>query len=243
MIHELTRAGDVVAASGDDLLIVWAAQGMRPGVRVFASGEAIAVVSPGLSRRDRLVVTGPVAGSVPLVRHALAESGPEFRPMGDESLVRGLAERIEGLEFAAAFDWMDTSVPAPGDPGKVGWLADDDLPEVRALLATASPGSYATPGVPGVRGWAGVRTDAGAIASVAADAWTAPGAGFIAGVATTEGERGRGHAEAVCRFLVNVLLARHGRVALMVDSFNQAAIGVYERLGMRRQRIGAAYVA
>ncbi|WP_424533072.1 GNAT family N-acetyltransferase [Sphaerisporangium viridialbum] len=241
MIRELTEAGDVVSASGDDFMTVWAAQGMGPGVRVFASGEAIAVVSPGLSRRDRMLVTGPLDDAVPLVRHALAESGPSFRPLGEESLVRGLAERVGGLRLAGVFDWMDTGGPPPVDPGKASWLAEEESPEVAALLADANPGSYAAPGVPGVRRWAGVRTDAGALASVGADAWTAPGAGFIAGVATAVRERGRGHAESVCRFLLGTLLAEHGRVALIVDSWNHTAIGVYERLGMRRRSVAAAH--
>ncbi|WP_308250289.1 GNAT family N-acetyltransferase [Sphaerisporangium fuscum] len=88
----------------------------------------------------------------------------------------------------------------------------------------------------------GGRADDGTIASVAADAWSAPGAGFLAGVATAAAHRGSGHAATVCRFVVNALLAEHGRVALMVDSWNHAAIGVYERLGMRRRRVAAAYV-
>ncbi|GAA3819198.1 hypothetical protein GCM10022226_44620 [Sphaerisporangium flaviroseum] len=242
MIRELTRLDDLVAACGDDVFVMWAAQGMAPGVRVFTSGEAVAVASPSLSRRDRLAVGGPLVGVVPLVRHALAEVGPSYRPVGEEALVRGLAERIDRLRFSAAFDWMDTSGPAPGDPGKAGWLSGDDLPDVTAMLAGANPDSYAVPGVPGVRRWAGVRTDAGALASVGAEAWTAPGVGFIAGVATAEQERGRGHAESVCRFLLTTLLAEQGRVALMVDSWNRSAIAVYERLGMRRWGVAAAHV-
>ncbi len=155
MIRELTGAGEVAAASGDDLMVVWAAQGMAPGVRVFASGEAVAVASPDLSRRDRLVVAGPLDEAVPLVRHALAEAGPTFRPIGEEPLVRGLAERVEGLEFATAFDWMEVTSPVPGDAGKARWLAEEDTAEVMALLAEANPDSYAVPGLPGVTRWAG----------------------------------------------------------------------------------------
>ncbi|MFC6084755.1 GNAT family N-acetyltransferase [Sphaerisporangium aureirubrum] len=241
--RELTRPADVAAATGGDLMTFWAVQGSRPGVRVFACGDAVAVASPVLSRRDRLVVSGPLAHAVPLVRHALAEAGAGYRPLGEEHLVRGLAGRVPGLELSAAFDWMRTAAPAPGDPGKAGWLAPEDDPEVTALLAEVNPGSYAVPGLPGVRRWAGVRSDTGAVASVAADAWSTPGAGFIAGVATAAGQRRLGHAEAVCRFLVTTLLAEHGRVALMVDSGNHTAIGVYHRLGFTRHPVAAAHVA
>jgi hypothetical protein len=242
-IRELIRPADLVAVTRDDLMIFWAVQGMRPGVRVFTCGDAVAVACPALARRDRLVVAGPLGHAVPLVRHALAEVGDTYRPLGTERLIRGLTERIATLGFAAAFDWMRTATPAPGDCGTATWLSAGDDPEISALLAGVNPGSYAAPGIAGVRRWAGVRTGAGVIASVAADAWSTPGAGFVAGVATGAGEQRRGHAETVCRFLINALLAEHGHVALMVDSWNHTAIGVYHRLGLTRHPVAAARVS
>jgi GNAT superfamily N-acetyltransferase len=250
-VRELVSEAEVVAASGDDDLVVWAAQGMRPGVRAWAHGDAVAVASPEVSRRDRLVVRGPAAQAVRLVRHALAECGPSYRPLGDAELIERVIEGMPELELAGHFSWMGTEKLAPprsqvtggevtGPEGAASWLADSAAPEVTALLAAANPSSYAVPGLPRVRRWAGVRDGSGALLAVAADAWPAPTVGLLAGVATAEPARGRGLGERVCRFVAAALIAEHGRVALMVDDWNRAAVVVYERLGFARRRVAAA---
>ncbi|KAB8188188.1 GNAT family N-acetyltransferase [Microbispora catharanthi] len=219
---------------------------MRPGVRAWAYGDAVAVASPEASRRDRLVVRGTAAAqAVPLVRHALAEAGPSYRPLGDAALIEQVVEAVPELEPAVRFSWMGTEKLAPprhqasGREGAASWLADSAVPEVAALLATANPDSYAVPGLPRVRRWAGVRDGSGALLTVAADAWSAPTVGLLAGVATAAPARGRGLGERVCRFVASALLAEHGRAALMVDDWNRAAVVVYERLGFARRRVAA----
>ncbi|WP_432861319.1 GNAT family N-acetyltransferase [Microbispora rosea] len=250
-MRELVSEAEVVAASGDDDLVVWAAQGMRPGVRAWACGDAVAVASPEASRRDRLVVRGTAAQVAALVRHALAECGPSYRPLGDAQLIERVVEAAPELELAGHFSWMGTEklapprgeVTSPGMTrleGAASWLADSAAPEVAALLAAANPGSYAVPGLPRVRRWAGVRDGSGALLAVAADAWSAPTVGLLAGVATAAPARGRGLGERVCRFVASALIAEHGRAALMVDDWNRAAVGVYERLGFARRRVAAA---
>ncbi|MGW4420692.1 GNAT family N-acetyltransferase [Streptosporangium sp. NPDC004631] len=236
---ELTSAADVAAACGDDTLIMWAAQGMRDGVRAWALGEAVAVASPELNRRDRLVVRGPAGQVAAVLRRALPEIGPSYRLLGDRALIAELAVQVPGAERVGAFEWMDTARPpapeAPGRrsaPGEVSWLRDADE-EVSDLLAEASPSAWAVPGLPGIHRWAGVRAADGRLVATAADAWSCPQVGFVAGVATSPGHRGRGYGERVCRFVFGTLSAGHGRVALMVDTDNHPAIGVYERLGMR----------
>ncbi|MBB2741023.1 UNVERIFIED_ORG: ribosomal protein S18 acetylase RimI-like enzyme [Microbispora rosea subsp. rosea] len=244
-MRELVSEAEVVAASGDDDLVVWAAQGMRPGVRAWAYGDAVAVAGPEASRRDRLVVRGTAAQVVPLVRHALAEAGPSYRPLGDAALIEQVVEAVPELEPAVRFSWMGTEKLAPprheasSGEGAASWLADWATPEVAALLAAASPDSYAVPGLPRVRRWAGVRDGSGALLAVAADAWSAPTVGLLAGVATASPARGRGLGERVCRFVASALLAEHGRAALMVDDWNRAAVVVYERLGFARRRVAA----
>jgi ribosomal protein S18 acetylase RimI-like enzyme len=244
-LRELTRTAEVVDASADDDLIVWAAQDMKPGVRAWAAGDAVAVASPRASRRDRLAVRGSTVHAAPLVRHALAEMGPTFRPFGDAQLIRELSETIDELAFIAGFSWMVTTspppapaVPAAGDQD-VAWLAPDEEPEVTDLLKTANPDSYAVPGIPEVRRWAGIRDTTGELLAVAADAWSAPTVGLLAGVATAVQARGRGLGERICRFVTEALLAQHGRAALMVDDWNPAALGVYERLGFARRFVAA----
>jgi predicted GNAT family acetyltransferase len=90
----------------------------------------------------------------------------------------------------------------------------------------------------GVSRWAGSRVD-GVLAAVAADAWSAPSVGLLAGVATGARFRGRGLAERLCAWVSGELVAARGRAALMVDDENAAAIGVYERIGYVRRRVMA----
>lgn len=121
----------------------------------------------------------------------------------------------------------------------VAWLAPGAEDEVAAVLAVANPDAYARPGMPGVTRWAGVRDDAGRLVAVGADAWSAPAVGFVGGVATLPEARGSGLAGAICRFLTAGLLDRHGRVSLMVDDVNAAALAVYRRLGYTRRPVAA----
>ncbi|GIH96879.1 GNAT family N-acetyltransferase [Planobispora siamensis] len=262
---ELTRIEDVAAASGDDIMVMWAAQGLRGGVRAWALGGAVAVASPDLNRRDRLTVCGPAPEAAKLVRLALPELGPDYRLTGERSLVEEVVRRLPGARVLGSFEWMDTGRDGGavqesavqesavqesavqesavqerigGDEG-VGWLPPGADGEVTELLAEASPSAWAVPGLPGIRRWAGVREGGGLVAT-AADAWSSPQVGFIAGVATAPAFRGRGLGEAVCRFAIAELAAAHGRVALVVDTDNLSAIRVYERLGMRIVPVAAA---
>lgn len=232
-------------AGEDDALLLWAAQGLVTGARAWSHGSASAVASPGASARDRLAVRGSVADAVPLVRHVLAESGPGYRPVGDTRLITALVERIPELSYVGAFGWMDTTgpeLPRQTRPGPVAdWLGRAELPEAAALLDRHFPSSYAHPERPGATAWAGIRDDRGRLTAIAADAWSAPEIGLLAGVAThPEHGRGRGHAEAVCRFVLDSLLRRSGRAALMVDESNTPAIRLYRRLGLRWRGISAA---
>lgn len=250
-MRELVSEAEVAAASGDDDLVVWAAQGMRPGVRAWAYRDAVAVASPDASRRDRLVVRGEAARVVPLLRHALAEAGPSYRPLGDAALIEQVVAAMPELEIAGHFSWMGTEKLAPPreeDTGRdrlggpAAWLDDRAAPEIAELLAAAHPDSYAVPGLPRVRRWAGIRDGHGRLLAVAADAWSAPTVGLLAGVATAVPARGRGLGERVCRFVASALIADYGRAALMVDDWNLGAIVVYERLGFARRRVAAARV-
>ena len=221
-------------------MIVWAAQGFGPGVRAWSDGDAVAVASPDLSRRDRLAVAGPVDAVGRLAAKVLAEVGPSFRPFGEEQLIRGLPDHVPGLRFAAAFGWMETRTcptPQTEDPA---WLDGDA--GVERLLTEASPSSYAWPGHTGVRRWAAVTGSDGELLSIAADAWSAPEVGFLAGVATHPVARGKGLSRQVCSFVTTELIKQHGRVGLMVDGDNAAAIAVYQRLGYTYRRVAAASV-
>jgi len=227
-----------------DRIITWAKQGMREGVRIWRDGEAIAVGTPALFRRDRLAVSGPAAAVAALVETALAELGPAYRVFGEMGLVEQVVATVPGLEVSGRFGWMDALAVADGgaDVAKVRWLDPAEYGEVHAVLDAAFPTSYARPGYAGVTRWSGVRDDAGTLVAVAADAWSAPGIGFMSGVATHPDARGKGYGEAVCRFTLRELIAEHGRAALSVDGDNDAAIRVYRRLGLAWGDIAVARV-
>jgi GNAT superfamily N-acetyltransferase len=229
-----------VATVSDDPLVLWVAQGMAPGVRAWANRGTVAVACPDLSCRDRLVIHGDAGDAVPLLTHALTEIGPTFRPIGDVDLIAEVTDAIDDLEFVGAFGWMDTDEPPPVDHHNVEWLDPGDDAEVAALLETALPDSYAWPGRPGVARWAGRRDDDGNLVATAADAWSAPDIGFVAGVATDVTARGHGYATSTCAAVVSELVRTHGQAAVMVDDWNAPAIAVYERLGMRRRHLAAA---
>lgn len=217
-----------------DRIITWAKQGMRDGVRIWRDGAAVAVGTPALFRRDRLAVSGPAAAVAALVETALAELGPAYRVFGEMRLVEQVAAAVPGLEVSGRFGWMDAREVGDGgtDAAKVRWLDSAEYDEVDALLDAAFPTSYARPGYGGVTRWSGLRDDTGTLVAVAADAWSAPGIGFMSGVATHPDARGNGYGEAVCRFTLRELIAEHGRAALSVDSDNDAAIRVYRKLGL-----------
>ncbi|WP_449062134.1 hypothetical protein, partial [Planomonospora algeriensis] len=100
---ELSTVPDVVAASGGDCLVVWAAQGLRGGVRAWALDGAVAVASPRLNRRDRLTVHGPAAPVAELVRRVLPGLGPSYRLLGERSLVAEVVGRIAGARPPVGF--------------------------------------------------------------------------------------------------------------------------------------------
>jgi ribosomal protein S18 acetylase RimI-like enzyme len=248
-----------------DEIQAWAA-----GPEAAGQPAAVAVACPGLSLRNRIAVWGEPGPATELMARVLPLLGPSYRPLGDSGLITELCARLPGLTMSEPFGWMYTRprqpVPAepsshrrdemtsPGTtPGRAGvkqaaappgeprWLADREMAAVTALLDRSFPDSYARPGRPGVRRWAGIDGPDGELAAVAADAWSAPTVGFMAGVAVREELRGTGLGGRICRFLADRLIAGHGRVALMVDGWNDPAIRLYRRLGLTRQEIRAAW--
>ncbi|MET8565863.1 GNAT family N-acetyltransferase [Streptomyces flaveolus] len=198
----------------------WAAQAgaggaCGPGVRVFRRGSATAVASPGLCGRDRLAVSGAARDAVPLVRDVLAEVGPAYRPFGRAELIDAVLRGVPGTRAGGPpFLWMETA-ERPGPAVGVEWPAEG---VERDAVPLFEPGAYGG--------------DGRALLAVAADAWSAVGCGFVAGVLTAPGARGPGLGAAVSRFVADALVRGFGRAALMVDAANAAAVAAYERVGM-----------
>ncbi|MFG1810609.1 GNAT family N-acetyltransferase [Streptomyces sp. NPDC049040] len=227
----------------DDALCRWAARDRTTG-RVFARGGAVAVAAPGLSLRDRLVVTGPAGDAIPLVRDVLAEIGRSYRPFGDRGLIDALVIAEPELRPTAGFGWMDRTGSAAVPPdGTAGWLPPDAAPGVTALLDEAFPDSYAYPGRPGADDrWAGILPPdgSGTPSAVAALAWCAPSVGLLAGIATAPAARGRGLGRQVCAFVLAEALDTHGTAALVVDDRNTPALRLYRSLGLAYRPLRAA---
>ncbi|WP_327289003.1 GNAT family N-acetyltransferase [Streptomyces sp. NBC_01198] len=227
----------------DDALSRWAARDRSAG-RVFTRGAAVAVAAPGLSLRDRLVVTGPAADAIPLVRDVLAEVGRGYRPFGDRGLVDALVVAVPGLRPTAGFGWMDRTGSAAVPPdGTAGWLPPAAAPQVGALLDRAFPDSYAYPGRPGAGDrWAGILPPGGSGTplAVAALAWCAPSVGLLAGVATDPAARGRGLGRRICAFVLAEALAAYGTAALVVADDNTPALRLYRSLGLAYRPLRAA---
>ncbi len=234
------RELDDVSTVSEDPLVLWVAQGMSPRVRAWANRGTVAVACPDLSGRDRLAIHGDSGDAIPLLIQALTEVGPSYRPVGDLDLITDITDVIDDLTFDAAFGWMDTDLPPAAERARAGWLDRRDERDVVALLSIVLPRSDAWPGHSGVARWAGIRDAGGMLVTTAADAWSAPEIGFLAGVATSSTARGHGLAAATCATVVDDLVRTHGQAAAMVDDWNVPAIGLYERLGMRRRHLASA---
>jgi ribosomal protein S18 acetylase RimI-like enzyme len=232
-MQQLRSLGEVAEASGGDPQCIWAAQGLGSGGAAWASGGAIAVGCPALAGHDRLILRGPVGEVAALIRVAFEQLGPSFLAIGDPPLMARLPGRVPWLEHAHYFGWMDGVSRTGHEPAhRARWLARQEWRAADQVLSIAYPDSCARPGVRGVGRWAGITDDAGRLTSIAAEAWSSPGIGFLGGVAVLPGSRRIGQGRDVCAFVLDALLAAHGRVALAVTHWNHAAIGLYTKLGL-----------
>lgn len=226
------RNPDEVAAANPDPLVRWAAQCVQPGRGGLAweHGGAVGVLAPRLNRFDRLVLAGPVDGVAAVLR---ARARPGVRPLMTSEVAAALPE----FPALGTFGWMERTGSL--DATELSWLDVSAWDDVEALLRKANPDSFVWPYEPGPRRWTGIRDDDGTLVAVGADAWSAPGVGFVAGVATHPDHRGRGLSTRICAFLTSTLLREEGTCALMVDKANTAAITVYERLGYAYRSVTA----
>jgi ribosomal protein S18 acetylase RimI-like enzyme len=198
------------------------------------------VACPALGGRDRLIVRGPAAAATSLVRAVLDALGPSYVLTGDPSLMTALLAGITWLEPRGFFGWMDCiRRPTCRPAHEARWLSRQEWSAADQLLSVAYPKSFARPGIPGVSRWAGITNLAGSLTSIAADAWSSPGLGFLAGLAVAPEARRTGQGRDVSAFVLKSLLAVHGRVGMMVQNSGEAAIARYAELGLtyRNQQV------
>jgi hypothetical protein len=242
-MEELTSPADLAEACDNDPHCVWAGQGLAAGGRAWVNRGAAAVACPALSGQDRLVIRGPPGDATPLVRAVIPLLAGSYILVGDAELISAVTAAGPGLAPRIQFGWMDAAtVPTGARTHHARWLCAEEWPEVASLLAWEFPDSYARPAVPGVQRWAGIRDHSGSLAATAADAWSAPTVGFLAGVCVSETARGDGRGRDVCHFVLEDLLATYGRASLMVHTWNAAAIRTYRGLGMSWRLLGSAWI-
>jgi ribosomal protein S18 acetylase RimI-like enzyme len=193
-----------------------------------------------LCGRDRLVVRGSAAAAASLLRAVADVLGPSYALIGDPPLMTGLLARISWLEPRGFFGWIDCIRRPPCRPmHQARWLSRQEWSAADQLLSVAYPKSFARPGLPGVSRWAGITDLAGSLTSIAADAWSSPGLGFLAGLAVSPEARRTGQGRDVSAFVLRSLIAVHGRVAMMVQNSGDTAIARYAELGLtyRHQQV------
>jgi ribosomal protein S18 acetylase RimI-like enzyme len=212
---------------------MWAAQKLLAGGCAWACEGAVVVGGPGLCGRDRLIVRGAAGPAVGLVRTVLDRLGPSYLVIGDPPLMAELLAHISRLEPRGFFGWMDCIRRPPCRPThQARWLSRQEWGAADQVLTVAYPKSFARPGVPGVSRWAGITDSGGSLTSIAADAWSAPGVGFLAGLAVVPEARRTGQGRDVSAFVLASLMAAHGRVAMIVRDSDDAGIAMYAELGL-----------
>jgi GNAT superfamily N-acetyltransferase len=210
----------------DDPLVRWAAQALTSGGAAWEHNGAVAVHAPSLTRRRRLVLTGPAEGVASLL--AAHGRGVELRPLMSRSLALEVAPLMPSPWVEdKPFGWMDRSGTLD-PPAEACWLSTTD--GVTPLLQAAMPDSWAWPGETGVRRWAGVHAGDTLVAT-AAEAWSSVDVGFMMGVAVHPSHAGQGLGLRVCQFVASSLLSLYGTCALFVDNSNAPAIALYRKLG------------
>jgi ribosomal protein S18 acetylase RimI-like enzyme len=230
--------GAAAARVASNPLLRWAAQGLRPGVEVWTHADATGVRVDGVAARDRLAVQGPVGPVAALVTGLLEREGHLYRPIGPEPLISGVCDMIDCLIPTAPFGWMHTAV-TPRVERAAEPAGREDFPAIERLLTVALPHSLARPSRAGARTWWVLR-DVEGVAACAADAWSAPDVGFLAGVATAPRTRGRGFGRAVAAYALAQLVHRYGCAVLMVEADNMPARRLYHSLGMTYTSLRAA---
>ncbi len=113
-------------------------------------------------------------------------------------------------------------------------LGEPDVAEMLALTAATEPGPF-LPATIRMGRYFGVR-EAGRLIAMAGERLQPDGLTEISAVCTDPDFRGRGHARALVRFLLQLIFADGRTPFLHVKPDNGAAIGLYQALGFTIRR-------
>ncbi|MEU6200289.1 GNAT family N-acetyltransferase [Streptomyces sp. NPDC047061] len=163
----------------------------------------------------------------------MAVAGPGApEPLGEARSIDGLTAQRPAPKADHHYLWTETDSRPGTVSGEIEWLDADQALRAGPLFDRFFPGSYAKPGASAHRRAGVVADPDGEPLAVAADAWSARGCGYLAGVVTHPDARDRGLSRAVRGFVLDTLVERHGRAVLMADAANAPAITTYRRPGM-----------
>ncbi|MGN6753482.1 MAG: GNAT family N-acetyltransferase [Intrasporangium sp.] len=203
----------------------------------WASGAAVAVLRHSNIRRLGVAVLGP-AEDVEALSAGLADSGDLHRlGVGGVTVVResfeALRRHLPLADKGGDWEWLCTTTqPAPiPQEDRLIPLSENDLPDIRALLAVANARTDARPFEYPHQVWVGVRDGSGRLVACGVREPNLVGVPVLAGITVDESVRGTGLGLAVTARLTRDAVREAGTCTLGLYSDNDVARRLYHGLG------------
>lgn len=207
----------------------------RPIWHALAGRQAEFAVGEGRARRFRSDVS-PFVACADDSAEALAEAAALAAP-GEALLFlqRGAVPVPPGMrviEQGIGVQMVAEGYRATDPPGGIVRLGDADAAEMLALATLTKPGPYRARTHLLSQFW-GVRGEDGRLLAMAGERLKLPGMSEVSGVCTHPDARGRGLAATLSRHVASEIVRRGEVPFLHAYKDNEAAVGLYERLGFR----------
>jgi GNAT superfamily N-acetyltransferase len=203
----------------------------------WASGTAVAVLRHSNIRRLGVAVLGPPE-DVEALSAGLADSGDLHRHgVRGVTVVResfeALRRHLPLADEGGDWEWLCTSAqPARvREEDRLIPLSEDDLPDIRHLLAQANARTDARPFEYPHQVWTGVRDESGRLVACGVREPNLVGVPVLAGITVDESARGTGLGLAVTARLTRDAVREAGICTLGLYSDNDVARRLYVGLG------------